>query len=95
MTSLSDDRVREFLTHGTRTGKLAFVASDGRPVVAPIWFLVDIAFVERFSAVVSLDTLKATPGLGQMMVTQKGSRLSVQPVTRAEPGATTPSSVSR
>ncbi|MBF6355581.1 PPOX class F420-dependent oxidoreductase [Nocardia higoensis] len=41
MTSLSDDRVREFLTHGTRTGKLAFVASDGRPVVAPIWFLVE------------------------------------------------------
>lgn len=41
MASLSDDRVREFLSHGTRTGKLAFVASDGRPVVVPIWFLVE------------------------------------------------------
>jgi len=41
MASLSDDRVREFLTHGTRTGKLAFVASDGRPVVTPIWFLLE------------------------------------------------------
>ncbi|HLS75199.1 MAG TPA: PPOX class F420-dependent oxidoreductase [Nocardia sp.] len=41
MASLSDDRVREFLTHGTRTGKLAFVAPDGRPVVAPIWFVVE------------------------------------------------------
>lgn len=41
MASLSDDRVREFLSYGTRTGKLAFVASDGRPVVVPIWFLVE------------------------------------------------------
>jgi PPOX class probable F420-dependent enzyme len=32
--------VREFLTHGTRTGKLGFVAADGRPLVAPIWFVV-------------------------------------------------------
>jgi predicted RNA-binding protein with PUA-like domain len=46
--------------------------------------MVDIAFVERFPATVSLDTLKSTRGLDQMMVTRKGSRLSVQPVTRAE-----------
>ncbi len=32
--------IREFLTHGTRTGKLGFVASDGRPLVAPVWFVV-------------------------------------------------------
>src|SRR5262245_51563502 len=41
MTSLSDPRVREFLSQGTRTGKVAFVAPDGRPVVAPVWFVVD------------------------------------------------------
>jgi predicted RNA-binding protein with PUA-like domain len=51
---------------------------------APVWYLVDIAFAERFTATVSLETLKATPGLSAMMVTQKGSRLSVQPVTPAE-----------
>jgi predicted RNA-binding protein with PUA-like domain len=34
--------------------------------------------------VVSLETLKKTAGLEAMMVNQKGSRLSVQPVTRAE-----------
>ncbi len=51
---------------------------------APTWFMVDIAFVERFPAVVALETLKATKGLENMMVTKKGSRLSVQPVTRAE-----------
>jgi predicted RNA-binding protein with PUA-like domain len=50
----------------------------------PVWYMVDIAFVERFAAVVSLDTLKSTKGLDQMMVTRKGSRLSIQPVTRPE-----------
>jgi predicted RNA-binding protein with PUA-like domain len=51
---------------------------------APIWYTVDVAFVERFAGTVPLDTLKATKGLERMMVTQKGSRLSVQPATRAE-----------
>ena len=51
---------------------------------APAWYMVDIAFAERFPAIVSLETLKVTPGLEQMMVTQKGSRLSIQPVTPAE-----------
>lgn len=50
----------------------------------PVWYMVDIAFVERFPEVVSLETLKRTMGLEEMMVTQKGSRLSVQPVTKAE-----------
>jgi predicted RNA-binding protein with PUA-like domain len=51
---------------------------------APVWFMVDLAFEERFAGTVSLATLKATKGLEQMRVTQKGSRLSVQPVTKAE-----------
>ena len=51
---------------------------------APIWFMVDIGFVERFAATVPLDVLKQTPGLEDMMVTRKGSRLSVQPVAKAE-----------
>ncbi|MEU6585475.1 PPOX class F420-dependent oxidoreductase [Nocardia sp. NPDC046763] len=41
MASLSDRRVRDFLTESTRTGKLAFVASDGRPLVAPVWFILE------------------------------------------------------
>ena len=51
---------------------------------APTWYTVDLAFVERFPRVVALDTLKQTKGLEQMMVTKKGSRLSIQPVTKAE-----------
>jgi PPOX class probable F420-dependent enzyme len=31
---------RDFLTRGTRTAKLGFVAADGRPLVAPVWFVV-------------------------------------------------------
>jgi PPOX class probable F420-dependent enzyme len=41
MASLSDDRVRSFVLHGTRTGKIAWVASDGAPHVVPIWFVLD------------------------------------------------------
>jgi len=32
---------RLFLSSGTRTGKLAFVRKDGRPLVTPIWFVLD------------------------------------------------------
>ncbi|MGW5875781.1 PPOX class F420-dependent oxidoreductase [Nocardiopsis terrae] len=41
MSSLSDPEVRDFLLHGTRTGKVAYTAADGRPLVAPIWFTID------------------------------------------------------
>lgn len=40
MVDLTDD-VRAFLIEGTRTGKLGWVAADGRPLVAPIWFVVE------------------------------------------------------
>jgi predicted RNA-binding protein with PUA-like domain len=50
----------------------------------PIWYMVDIGFVEKFPRIVPLDTLKSTPGLEEMVVTKKGSRLSIQPVTKKE-----------
>ena len=50
----------------------------------PIWYMVDIRFVKKFPDTVSLDTLKQTPGLEEMVVTKKGSRLSIQPVTKSE-----------
>jgi PPOX class probable F420-dependent enzyme len=34
-------KVVEFLSAGTRTGMVGFVASDGRPLVTPVWFVVD------------------------------------------------------
>jgi PPOX class probable F420-dependent enzyme len=40
MDHLSDD-VIDFLSEGTRTGILGYVATDGRPLAAPVWFVVD------------------------------------------------------
>jgi PPOX class probable F420-dependent enzyme len=39
--SVADPRISAFLSDGTRTGKLAYTASDGRPLVVPIWFVVE------------------------------------------------------
>jgi PPOX class probable F420-dependent enzyme len=41
MTPMSRDEWMRFLTEGTRTAKLATVRADGRPHVAPVWFVVD------------------------------------------------------
>jgi predicted RNA-binding protein with PUA-like domain len=51
---------------------------------APAWVMVDLQAVERFSHPVPLAELRARPGLEAMALLQKGSRLSVQPVTPRE-----------
>jgi hypothetical protein len=38
---MSDADWREFVGHGTRTGKLATVGQDGAPHVVPVWFVLD------------------------------------------------------
>jgi PPOX class probable F420-dependent enzyme len=40
MAELSGEVV-EFLSEGTRTGMLGYLGADGRPLVAPVWFIVD------------------------------------------------------
>lgn len=40
MTELTAE-VRAFLSSGTRTGTVAWVATDGRPLAAPVWFVVE------------------------------------------------------
>ena len=47
----------------------------------PIWMMVDVAFVEKFPRVVTLQEMKQREDLDGMMVAQKGARLSVQPVS--------------
>lgn len=39
--AMTDEQARAFLAAGTRTGKLATARADGRPHVAPIWFVLD------------------------------------------------------
>ena len=41
MAAFGDPRVRELLSHGIRTGKLAYLAPSRRPLVAPVWFIVE------------------------------------------------------
>jgi PPOX class probable F420-dependent enzyme len=41
VASITDPEVSAFLSEGTRTGKLSYTAADGRPLVAPVWFIVE------------------------------------------------------
>lgn len=49
----------------------------------PRWFMVDVEFDERFPDVVGLPEIKDTPQLADMVLV-RNSRLSVQPVQKAE-----------
>jgi PPOX class probable F420-dependent enzyme len=41
MALITDPDIHAFLSEGTRTGKLSYAAADGRPLVVPVWFLVE------------------------------------------------------
>ncbi len=47
----------------------------------PIWMMVDVEFVEEFPRLITLDDLRQEPKIKDLMVIQKGSRLSIQPVS--------------
>lgn len=51
---------------------------------APTWYMVDLKAVRKFARPVTLAELRGTKGLEKMALLQKGSRLSVQPVSEAE-----------
>ena len=38
---MTDPKISAFLSAGTRTGKLAYTSRDGRPLVVPVWFIVE------------------------------------------------------
>ncbi|MBD9396651.1 EVE domain-containing protein [Pseudomonas sp. PDM11] len=48
------------------------------------WTAVDVSFVEAFRKVIPLAELKAQSALAELALVQKGSRLSVMPVTEAQ-----------
>lgn len=50
----------------------------------PIWYMVDIRLESIFPQPLSLDALRQVSGLAGMELLRKGSRLSVQPVRKAE-----------
>jgi len=46
----------------------------------PRWWLVDFEFVGKFDELLPLEALKADPVLSEMLVCQRGTRLSITPV---------------
>ena len=52
---MTEDEIRAFLSHGTRTAKLATTRKDGRPHVVPVWFVLD---GEEIVFTTGADTLK-------------------------------------
>ncbi len=50
----------------------------------PRWYMVDIRYVDHFAAPISISELRSTPGLENMELLRKGSRLSITPVTADE-----------
>ena len=54
----------------------------------PRWFNVDVRFAGK-TRVVSLDELRSHKALKSMLILQRGSRLSITPVTAAEWGCIT------
>ena len=81
------DRVLFYASSADPSGVtgIAEVSGEARPEPEDdAWSMVDIAFVEKFPEIVALETLKQTRGLENMVVTKKGSRLSVQPVAKNE-----------
>jgi predicted RNA-binding protein with PUA-like domain len=50
----------------------------------PLWFMVDVRFKRELKKPVTLTAIKMQPALKQMRLVQRGSRLSVMPVTVKE-----------
>ena len=51
---------------------------------SPSWFGVEVKAVKRLPEIITLERLRKTKGLEKMVLLQKGSRLSVQPVRADE-----------
>jgi predicted RNA-binding protein with PUA-like domain len=50
----------------------------------PRWILIDVKFKAKFKTFVSLEKIKSEKTLENMKLLQRGSRLSIMPVTKAE-----------
>lgn len=50
----------------------------------PTWYMVDIRLTAQFTTPLTREMLQREPHLSKMLLLQRGSRLSVQPVTDAE-----------
>lgn len=51
---------------------------------SPKWMLVEVEFVEKFPQLITLQELKSIEALANFKLLQKGSRLSILPVTKKQ-----------
>lgn len=56
----------------------------GSPPAAPRWSLVEVRFKRRLRRTITLTELKERPELKDFALVQRGNRLSVLPVTKAQ-----------
>jgi PPOX class probable F420-dependent enzyme len=63
---MSEPEWRDFIRDGHRTGKLGAVRADGRPLVVPVWFVLDDDDVIRLQT--SLDSAKTRAVLNEPRV---------------------------
>jgi predicted RNA-binding protein with PUA-like domain len=55
---------------------------DAKATVAqPTWVAVDLVYVSKLSHLITLDKIKSSAKMAELPLVQKGSRLSVMPVT--------------
>ena len=57
---------------------------EGHTQDKPRWYMVDLQFEQKFPRPLPLDELRGVAALKEMVLLQRGSRLSVQPVKKAE-----------
>jgi predicted RNA-binding protein with PUA-like domain len=50
----------------------------------PRWYMVDVKLVKKFPRLITLAEIKHHPKLQKMLITRKGNRLSITPVTSEE-----------
>jgi len=76
--------VRTAYPDETQFDKTSHHYDPGSIPSAPRWDMVDIRYRQTFRTSLSLDRLRHEPKLKNMVLLRKGSRLSIQPVTKAE-----------
>ena len=50
----------------------------------PLWYMVDLAPERKLDRMVTLDEMRAHPGLQDMLALKRGNRFSITPVTQQE-----------
>ncbi len=65
-----------------RSFRLFTEARKTKTQYKPVWMLVDFAFIKKLKRPISLSELKNDPKTKDMLVCQRASRLSIQPVSK-------------